>query len=71
MSANETIAAAMTRVGVGEHRVSVEMTHEQYGSIAAALLLVSIDRHLTPELVAEFATLREQFVSAPIDGLSD
>lgn len=70
MSANR-MNEDMSRIGVGEDRLSVEMTHEQYGSIAAALMLVTLDRHLTPELVAEYTKLRELFIGAPIVGLSD
>lgn len=71
MSANEMINQPMTRVGVGEHRVSVEMTHEQFGALASALVFASVDPYLSPEVKADYARVRELLISAPIVGLSD
>lgn len=67
----EKIETPMSRVGVGEGRVSVEMTHEQYGSIATALILASFDPYISAEVKAEYAKLRELFTTAPLVGLSD
>lgn len=78
MSANDNMSEPMKRVSYDETRIAVEMTHEQYGSIAAALLLITFDRTLTPELIEEYKKMRELFISspivfthAPIAGLSD
>lgn len=71
MSANENMIQPMTRTGVNEDRVSVEMTHEQFGAIATALVFASVDPYLSPEVKAEYARVRELLITAPFVGLSD
>lgn len=71
MSANEKMNETITRVGVGEGRVSVEMTHEQFGALATALVFASVDPYLSADVKAEYARVRELLINAPIVGLSD
>lgn len=68
---NAEITEPMSRVGVGEGRVAVEMTHAQYGAIATALVLASFDPYIGEDVKAEYAKLREILINAPIVGLSD
>lgn len=68
---NVKISEAMSRVGAGDGRVSVEMTHEQFAAIATALVFASVDPYLTDDVKAEYAKVRELFITAPIVGLED
>lgn len=68
---NSKMTEEMKRVGVDEHRVSVEMTHEQFGAIATALVFASVDPYLSADVKAEYAKVRELFITAPFAGLSD
>lgn len=71
MSANEMMNQPMTRTGIDADRVSVEMTHAQFGAIATALVFASVDPYLSPEVKAEYARVRELLINSPVVGLSD
>ena len=67
MSASGGMNEPMKRVLSGETHISLQMTHEQYGSICAALLLIQFDHTLSPELIAEYRTMRELLISSPVE----